>query len=651
MASPVIQIKRGSLANLPGLRAGEPALTTDTFDFYVGIDNTTDNNKFFGSHRYWTKETTTKGSSVNLVEGTSNGTNYISLKSPDSLAGIVTYTLPSAITDGYFLKVASDGTLSWENVTGSGASFNDATLTGITTIQGSLEVSATSEFTGIATFSDIDVNGGSIDGTTIGESTPDAGYFTLVDTDVLISDNSTIGFATATDFHIDSTKVLYDDGSGITLAGIQTVDATTRQTLESLLSIEPNDFTSLNVSGISTFGGNVIANGNVTLGDSSADVVLVKGTATFEEPITGTISTATKLQNARDFSITGSFVTAAAVSFDGTGNVALAATISENSITLGTYTSGDYVETVTAGDGLFSTGATTGEGVDHTLSVITGAGITITSDSVAFKNAASLTNNTLQKWDSTNTQLVNSIITDDGSAAVVAGNLTVSGNITGTASTATRATTIDTTATSTDATYYIPFVSNSGSTTGETLRVDSGISYNPNSDTLDVAVVETGEVRAADGTSAITINSGTGNVSVASSLTVTGDLTVLGSQTIVNTTELKVEDNLIDLGLINSGGSLVPPTSDANIDVGVLFHYYTTSAKKSGIFWDDSTGRIGIASDLTVTNGVVDTGSAVWAPIEIGALWLNDCAGQSQVINCAGSERFLENITVDGGAF
>lgn len=651
MASPVIQIKRGSLANLPGLRAGEPALTTDTFDFYVGIDSTTNNNKFFGSHRYWTKETTSTGSAINLVEGTTNGTNSISLKSPDSLASSLTYTLPGAITDGYFLKVSSDGTLSWENVTGSGASFSDATLTGITTVQGSLQVSATSEFTGVTTFSNIDVNGGSIDGTTIGASTPDEGYFTLVDTDVLVSDNSTIGFATATDLHIDTTRVLYDDGSGITLAGIQTVDSTTRETLESLLSIEPNDFSSLNVTGVSTFAGSVIANGDVTLGDASADTVLVKGTATFEQPIVGTISTATQLQNARDFSITGSFVTAAAISFDGTGNVALAATITENSVTLGTYTSGDYVETVTAGDGLFSTGAATGEGVDHTLSVITGAGITITSDAVVLKNAASLTNNTLQKWDSTNSQFVNSIITDDGSAAIVGGNLTVSGSITGTASTATRATTVDTTATSTDATYYIPFVSNSTSTTGETLRVDSGISYNPNSDTLDVAVVDTGAVRAADGTSAITINNSTGNVSMASSLTVTGDLTVLGSQTIVNTTQLQVEDNLIDLGLVNSGGSLVAPSSDANIDVGVLFNYYTDSAKKSGIFWDDSTGRIGIASDLTVTNNVVDTGSTIWAPIEIGGLWLNDCAGQSQVINCLAGERFLENITVDGGQF
>ena len=52
MASPVLQFKRGLLTNLPGLRAGEPGFTTDSYDLYVGIDSTSNNNKFFGSHRY-----------------------------------------------------------------------------------------------------------------------------------------------------------------------------------------------------------------------------------------------------------------------------------------------------------------------------------------------------------------------------------------------------------------------------------------------------------------------------------------------------------------------------------------------------------------------------------------------------------------------
>ena len=89
MTSPVLQVKRGALSNLPGLRAGEPAFTTDSFDFYVGINSTTGGNKFVGSHRYWTKETSSTGSSVKLVEGTTNGSNYVALKAPNNIASDV----------------------------------------------------------------------------------------------------------------------------------------------------------------------------------------------------------------------------------------------------------------------------------------------------------------------------------------------------------------------------------------------------------------------------------------------------------------------------------------------------------------------------------------------------------------------------------
>jgi hypothetical protein len=40
-----------------------------------------------------------------------------------------------------------------------------------------------------------------------------------------------------------------------------------------------------------------------------------------------------------------------------------------------------------------------------------------------------------------------------------------------------------------------------------------------------------------------------------------------------------------------------------------------------------------------------------FAPIEIASLFVNDCAGASQVISCTGAERFLENITIDCGSF
>jgi len=117
MASPVIQFKRGAFANLPGLQAGEPALTTDTFELYVGINSTTGGNKFFGSHRYWTREGSSTGSAVNLVEGTSNGSSYVALKSPDSLSGNVTFTLPGSDgTNGQVLTTNGSGTLSFSTL-------------------------------------------------------------------------------------------------------------------------------------------------------------------------------------------------------------------------------------------------------------------------------------------------------------------------------------------------------------------------------------------------------------------------------------------------------------------------------------------------------------------------------------------------------
>ena len=135
MASPVIQFKRGLFSSLPGLRSGEPGFTTDKYDLYVGIDSTTNGNKFFGSHRYWTKETTTAGSGVNLVEGTDNGTNAVTLKAPANIASDVTYTFPGAAVDQGYLRTNSSGVLSWEsgiNATGvSTISFLQATTANV----------------------------------------------------------------------------------------------------------------------------------------------------------------------------------------------------------------------------------------------------------------------------------------------------------------------------------------------------------------------------------------------------------------------------------------------------------------------------------------------------------------------------------------
>ena len=85
--------------------------------------------------------------------------------------------------------------------------------------------------------------------------------------------------------------------------------------------------------------------------------------------------------------------------------------------------------TYTAGAGLTG-GGTVALGASATFDIGAGTGITVNADDVALKNAGALTNNTVVKWDSGNGQLVNSLMTDDGSTVTIAGNLDVNGTTT-----------------------------------------------------------------------------------------------------------------------------------------------------------------------------------------------------------------------------
>ena len=77
------------------------------------------------------------------------------------------------------------------------------------------------------------------------------------------------------------------------------------------------------------------------------------------------------------------------------------ATIQANSIVLGTDTTGDYVATINPGNGLTG-GATSGEGVAHTLAVGAGDGITVSADAVSVNTgSAHFTNgarSTIAAW-------------------------------------------------------------------------------------------------------------------------------------------------------------------------------------------------------------------------------------------------------------
>jgi hypothetical protein len=559
MASPTLQFKRGLFVNLPALRAGEPGFTTDKYDLYLGTGaGSTASNQFYGSARYWTRENGTNAAEFKFVDR--NGTDGVSLRAPASVTTPVTYTLPQGGgTQGHFLQLGASGQLEWTSVT-EGASFDgisiaNATFSGISTFSGQIEADGGLDVTGhseldnlnvsgIGTVATADINGGNIDGTVIGSSSAAAGTFTQL----TYSNSSTSGISTVGSLYVGSDKVLSVEGSDLTLSNIEAIDAVTKATLEASLALDPNDFNTLNVTGIGTIGGLLDANGGLDVtGHSELDNLNVSGIATFTSAIDadllGNAGTATSLATARNFDITGSFITASSVSFDGTGNVSLAATITANSIELGTYTSGDYVASVTGTANQISVSGT-GESASVVLS------------------------------------LPNDVVVGTS---------------------------------------------------------------------LSVPTVKTAAVKHSNGTDAITIDA-SGNVGVATNLTVTGNLNVLGSTTTVNTETLLVKDSLIELGLVDSAGTLVPPSSDANIDTGLVFHYYDTAAKKAAVYWDDSAGRIKVASEVTEANSVLS--AVANGALEIGGLYVAGC-GQDpvEVIGCVNGEVTIANAVIDGGSF
>ena len=132
---------------------------------------------------------------------------------------------------------------------------------------------------------------------------------------------------------------------------------------------------------------------------------------------------------------------------------------------------------------------------------------------------------------------------------------------------------------------------------------------------------------------------------MSNNLTVAGNLIVNGSTTQVNTSQTTIEDQLLELGMVDGSA----PGSDLNKDIGVIFNYYTSSAKKAAVYWDDSTSRIVVAAEVSESTGVL-TNSAAGA-LEVGSIYVNDCAGNTQLIACSGTTRTLENISIDGGSF
>ena len=116
-------------------------------------------------------------------------------------------------------------------------------------------------------------------------------------------------------------------------------------------------------------GQDVATGASVTFANVTADLVGdVTGNVTGDVTgnVTGNADTATALETARTIQISGDV--AGSASFDGTGDINISATVQADSVALGTDTTGDYVESLVAGNGVTITN-NSGEGATPTITL------------------------------------------------------------------------------------------------------------------------------------------------------------------------------------------------------------------------------------------------------------------------------------------
>ena len=715
MAAPVLKFKRGALTELPSLAIGEPGFTTDKYDLYLG---SSDGNKFVGSGRFWSTETATAGSGVRFFEATDNGVNHTLIQSAASMAANVTYKLPTGQGNANtVLTNDGSGNLSW------GAGSANSVLTGVTTVQGSLDVEADAEFSGLTTVTNTtdntigNVNTGAlqIDGGVGIAKNLTVGAAASVTSDFFVSGIST--FVGAVTFQSGTINLGDTDGDNINVGG------------EFVSSLVPNADKAVDLGEFDKQWRDVYAGGSIYGYESLVSTEAANTTVTY------TVTVASKTANHRyngsgssnGYFIDGSespiltLVPGVTYRFtnDNTGSHPLKFYLESDKTT--EYTTGvsfqnTYTE-LTVGDetpavlhyqctnhGLMGNavvtqsnvvnsnyaailrGGLTVSGAESTLSSatvedLTAGRVVLAGTSGALEDSALLTHtagnglvvtgNASVSGIATIKQLevglpgqtlvgITTILDEDGMGSDSATALATQQSIKAYVDAQVTAQDLD--VTSDSGTIAIDLDSETLTVAGTSNEIETSASGNtvtiglPNTvnvtTAIDVPTIEVTDVKARDGTSALTLTNSTGAVSCSQDLTVTGNFTVLGSQSIVNTETLKVEDSLIEVGLVNSSGNLVAPSSDADIDVGILFHYYSGSAKKAAVYWDDSAGRIVFGSDVSESSSVLSaTADTGYSGIEIKELYVNDCAGASQVISCSGSTRNLENITIDGGTF
>ena len=312
------------------------------------------------------------------------------------------------------------------------------------------------------------------------------------------------------------------------------------------------------------------------------------------------------------------------------GDIAIAedgtATIQANSVALATDTTGDFVNSITAGTGLTSTGATSGENISHSLSV-DASQTQITS--VGALNAGSITSG-FGAID-----IGSSNFTTTGTLDISGGTLTLADNqISG-----------DKVEGGTIAAVTISALTTAGISASTDLDIGS---HGFRASTLTADSQTSGRVAIYGANGLLTEDSDlsfSGSTLSVTDLTVSGTLTTTGSVQEVSTTNLNVEDPLILLNKYDS-----QPANNA-YDAGFVIKRGSGDSAPANVafIWDESSNQFALVDtteDGTTAGNVTITD---YEDLRVGALTADDASTFTSTISAATGST-IGNLTLANGS-